>query len=149
MRPRASLVLPLISQAFALGREAVQVDNILYPFALCLTSAGNVEALHLPEPAADISPRDLYSQVEKRVQQSQGGMAVTALAIVSDVTLPESLGLTPLDAIRVFVETVGYARYFYLPYSCEQQSERIGDSKLPVTTFGVQLSVEAKPRYFP
>lgn len=149
MRPRASLVLPLISQAFALGREAIQIDNVLYPFALCLTTDGNIEVVHLPEPGASINPRDLYNQVAERIQEAKGRTAITALALVVDATLPESLGLTPLDAIRVFVETAGYARYFYLPYNCERQSIRIGDSKLPVTTFGVQLSVEAKPRYFP
>lgn len=148
MRPRASSVLPLISQALALGREAVQIEGILYPFALCQTLSGDVEAIHGKEPGANVNPRDLYAQVTKRVQQAPGGMAIAALAIVADTTLPESLGLTALDAIRVFVEAPGYARNFYLPYKCDRQSARIGNSRLPIVTFGVQLTTEAKPRYF-
>lgn len=147
MQPRANLVLPLISQALALGREAVQIDGILYPFALCKTLSGDVEAIHVKKPGSNTNPRDLYAQVTKRVQQSPGGIAIAALAIVADTTLPESLGLTALDAIRVFVEAPGYARNFYLPYSCDRQSVRVGNTRLPVVTFGVQLTTEAKPRY--
>jgi hypothetical protein len=67
---------------------------------------------------------------------------------VVDAMLPESFGLTTLDAIRVLVEAPGYAKFVYLPYNRIERKIRIGVSELSIVSFGAQISAQTKAKYF-
>ncbi|MFB0613163.1 hypothetical protein [Aurantiacibacter poecillastricola] len=115
----------------------------LMPFATCVKGDGDMNFVRFAEPGTDLSPEEAVALTEKEVadEVKRGGLA--AFAIVSGVRLAKPQdGME--DAVRIHVESAGFARQVLAFYAFEPGTNGSGDTLSP----GKIVPFEAEPVAF-
>ena len=87
-----------------------------YPFGAVLSSEGNVVAVGGSNGQEYPKAQEIYHLLtEAFVVDAKSGKIVGA-ALAANVNVPEQFESPSRDALRVHLETEGYARFIYVPY---------------------------------
>lgn len=115
------------SRDFAL--EQIAQGMPLLPFATCVKPDGDMNFVRFAEPDTQLSPEEVVALTEKEVAEEAGKGALIAVAIVSGVRLKEPQdGME--DALRIKVETPGFAREFLAFYALDEGGAKVSPRKL-------------------
>ncbi|MGN6092122.1 MAG: hypothetical protein ACTHOL_07205 [Luteibacter jiangsuensis] len=96
-----------------------------FPFGGSITEAGEIAAAAgEPDDSEHPEAQAVYQLVAKGLASVASSGTVAAVALVADVVMPEELGSSAENGIRVHVEAPGFARMVYVPYELRPGEEQ-------------------------
>jgi len=116
----------LVNEAVMYAKERLERGDILAPFAMILHDNGNIESLSSQAENFDTAYEDLVLQLRQSVKDDP---SISALSIVTRVTIPEQYDAATPNGLRVHLEErhkrgnkIG-ARFLYVPYQLYKNSQ--------------------------
>ena len=99
------------------ARHMLEGSGSFLPFGATLTHLGEVKAVGGWNGEEHPKPAEVYELLIQafRVEAAKGAIAGAAVAV--DVNIPPNYDPPYPDGIRVQLESEGYSRYIYVPYS--------------------------------
>lgn len=122
------------------AQDMLQKSGEFYPFGATLARDGQIVAEAGFEGEEHPKTQDVYVAIHKRFSAAGVEGDIRVAALVANVAMPEELEAPSRDAIRVHLESQGFARFIYVPYEVAgEHTLRLHDPVL----------VDIEPGFFP
>jgi hypothetical protein len=115
----------LVNEAVMYAKGRLETEKELIPFAMVLYDNGNIESIDTDEENYDVRYERLVERLRDKTEKEP---ALSALAIVAKVEIPEAYSAETSNGIRVHLEErhktgdkIG-ARFVYVPYQLVRKS---------------------------
>ena len=136
----------LLSYCIEFAQVMLKDSGEFYPFGASLSLDGKVAAVGGDDGNERPNPQDIYQLLARGFVSEASGGRVSGVALAANVDVPEQYKSPSKDALRVHLESVGFARYIYVPYEIEKSG--LFNRKKSVVLHE-PISVEIRPTFFP
>jgi hypothetical protein len=106
----------LLTYCMEFGQTMLENSGEFYPFGAVLSSEGKVVACGGSNGKKHPKAQDIYELLTESFASEAKNGKIFAAALAANVNVPEQFKLPSRDAIRVRLETEGYARFIFIPY---------------------------------
>lgn len=135
----------LLSYCTDFAKTMLNDAGDFYPFGAKLSLEGQVVAVGGHNGSERPLPQEIYQLLKGAfVSEAQNG-SISGAALAANVNVPEQYASPSRDAIRVHLETPGFARFIYVPY--EVAKAGLFKKKFSVTLHE-PFAVEVSPGLF-
>ena len=116
----------MVNEAIIYAKAQIEEKGELIPFAMALDEAGEIRSFNCKEKEADMCYSSLLDMLRREVVHHSD---ITALAVLSDVSIPAEYHAGSEYGIRVHLEErhkrgnrIG-ARFLYVPYTRYKEAQ--------------------------
>jgi len=134
------VLVTLLESVTDFAKLMVAKAGEFYAFGGFVDADGRVNQLAVHDGQEHPDRHDVYRRMEEALRRLVLNREASAIALVADVNIPPEYQPPFPDGIRVQIETPGFSRFFYVPYSRAEHSAE--------PTFGEFISVEVPPMFF-
>ena len=136
----------LLTYCMDFGAVMLKDAGEFYPFGATLNSDGNVAAVAGFDGEDYPAPQDIYRLLADSFVSSAANGSITAAALAINVNIPSEYNPPSRDGIRVLIESEGFARLIYVPYTIKAP----GLFRRSYTVSLLEpIPVEVEPELFP
>ncbi len=102
--------------------ETMLIDSAeFYPFGAVIGSEGEIKAIGAYDGEETPDSKELYKILLESFSTQVANQGLIATALASNVNIPSEYSPEASDGLRVQLETKGYARYIYVPYTIKRK----------------------------
>lgn len=116
-----------------------------YPFGATLALDGRVGAAGVFNGDGNPSATEVYELLAQSFVQGAGRGDFLGVALAANVNVPAGYALDVPSAVRVHIESQGYAREIYLPYALSRHGML---KRRRVVEFRDPIAVEVAPSFY-
>ncbi len=116
-----------------------------YPFGAMLSLEGKLAAAGGYNGSERPPPQDIYQLLLGAFASEAKHGSISGAALAANVNVPEAYASPSKDAIRIHLETPGFAQFIYVPYEIGKSG--LFKNKLTVTLHE-PFAVEMNPSFF-
>lgn len=116
-----------------------------YPFGATLAPDGRVAAAGAFSGNGEPSPNEVYELLAQSLAQAAARGDFLGVALAANVNVPAEYALDVPSALRVHIESPGYARLIYLPYALSRHGVL---KRRRVVEFRDPVAVEIAPGFY-
>jgi hypothetical protein len=136
----------LLTWCIDFGRTMLAGSGEFYPFGATLDANGKVVAQGGWDGNEHPNPTDIYRLLAQAFASGVREGSVTASALAVNVNIPSQAEAPSPDGLRVHLETEGYSRFIYMPYTIAQRGFFKRSREV---TFAEPIAVEVAPAVYP
>jgi hypothetical protein len=136
----------LLTWCIDFGRTMLNDSSEFYPYGATLDATGNVVAQGAWDGNEHPEPTDIYRLLAQAFASGVREGSVTGSALAANVNIPSQLEAPWPDGLRVHLETDGYSRFIYMPYTIAHRGFL---KKTREVTFSDPIAVEVAPAVYP
>src|SRR5262249_37942427 len=127
------------------GKTMLEAAGGLYPFGAVIDSDGKFRAVGGYDGNEKPKPQDIYRLLADAFTSDARAGKMLAIALAAEVNIPSDYNPPSPDGLRVQLETAGYSRFIYLPYTLSTKGLF---KKTTAASFGEPISVGVPPQIF-
>jgi hypothetical protein len=106
----------LLTYCMDFGQIMLKHSGEFYPFGAVLSPEGKVVAVGGSNGNEHPKAREIYHLLTETFEFAAKNGKIFGAALAANVNVPEQYDSPSRDALRVHLETQGYARFIYAPY---------------------------------
>jgi hypothetical protein len=127
------------------GKIMLEDSGDFYPFGAMIVVDGRLMAVGGYDGDEHPNPEDIYQLIfDALAADAQAGGAL-AIALAANVNIPSDYKSPSPDGLRVQLETEGYSRLIYVPYTL---AKRGFFKRTTIADYGEPISVDVPPQAF-
>lgn len=135
----------MLTYCIGFARTMLERAGDFYPFGATLAPEGRVAAVGGYNGEEHPVPGEIYKLLGQSFSAAAGRGEHLGVALAANVNIPAQYSPSAPDGLRVHLETPGYARFIYVPYTVSQQGQL---ERRRVVQFGEPFAVEAAPMFY-
>lgn len=135
----------LLKYCMDFGRTMLEDSGEFYPFGAVIDADGQLKAVGAYDGNEMPNSQDIYRLLSDALTSDARAGNVVAIALAADVNIPSTYKPPSPDALRVQLETEGYSRFIYVPYTL---SKRGLFKKTTTANYGEPIPVDVPPQIF-
>ena len=135
----------LLAYCMEFAQTMLMGSGEFYPFGAMLSLEGKVVTVGGYDGKERPAPLDIYQMLAGAFASEAKAGNTSGVALAANVNVPAQYKSPSKDALRVHLETQGFARFIYVPY--EIVTSGIFKKKQSLTMHG-PFSVEVGPSFF-
>lgn len=135
----------LLNYCIGFAEQMLVDSGEFYPFGATVGNDGRVVAVGGHIGSEHPNPRELYRFLADAFSAQGRSGEILAAAVASNVDIPPKHSPKYPDGLRVQVESAGYSRYIYVPYSLAKSGFF---RKRRTLSFADPFSIEIEPQIF-
>jgi hypothetical protein len=127
------------------GKIMLEDSGEFYPFGAVMGADGKLTAVGGYDGSEKPNSQDIYRLLSDAFISDARAGKVLAIALAANVKIPPDYNPPSPDGLRVQLETEGYCRFIYMPYTLA----KVGFfKKTTIANYGEFISVDAPPQVF-
>ena len=135
----------LLTYCIGFARTMLEEAGTFYPFGAVLSSDGKVGGVGGSTEEERPKPQEVYNLLNGGFLAGARSGQYLGTALAANVNIPEQFSPVFPDGLRVHLESVGYARFIYIPYKLTKKGLL---SKKRVVELSEPFAVEIRPSVF-
>jgi hypothetical protein len=111
----------LLAYCIEFGKKMLIDSGEFYPFGATLGLDGKVVAAAGHNGLEHPAPQDIYRMLGEAFTSGAAEGSIAAAALAANVNIPSQYNPPAPDGIRVLLESHGFSRFIYIPYTIKKQ----------------------------
>lgn len=135
----------LVKYCMDFGKMMLEDSGEFYPFGAVIGADGKLTAVGGYDGSERPNSQDVYRLLSDAFISDARAGKVLAIALAANVKIPSDYNPPSPDGLRVQLETEGYCRFLYVPYTLA----KVGFfKKTTIANYGELISVDVPPQVF-
>jgi hypothetical protein len=135
----------LLKYCMDFGKAMLEDSGEFCPFGAVIGPDGKLKAVGGYDGNERPKSQDIYRLLSDALTSEARAGNVLAIALAADVNIPSHCQAPSPDGLRVHLETEGYSRFIYVPYTLAKTGFF---KKTTIATYGEPISVDVQPQAF-
>jgi hypothetical protein len=135
----------LLKYCMDFGKMMLEDSGDFYPFGAVIGADGKLKAVGGYNGNEKPKPQDIYRLLSDAFISDARAGNVLAIALAANVDIPSNYNPPSPDGLRVQLETAGYSRFIYVPYTLAKSGFF---KKTTMANYGDPIPVDVPPQVF-
>ena len=135
----------MLTYCISFARTMLEDSGDFYPFGATLSPQGVVAAVGGYNGDEHPVPTEIYKLLSEAFLSGAARHEHAGVALAANVNIPPEYSAPSRDGLRIHVETQGYSRFIYVPYTIAMQGLI---KKRRTVQFAEPFAVEIAPTFY-